>query len=265
MASPIPPVLQPLLSAYLDGLSPLGTRIQGVYLYGSVALDGFDERRSDIDLVVLTQGIWSAREIAHLKQMHEELSRSHRLGRQLAVSYVPLAALGGTPADRYPVHSDGRLRAEGRGDLNAVTWWMVKHRGLTLLGPAGSGLSFEVPWSDVVSAMRYNLEVYWAQRSEGRHALNFLSDYWVEFAVSTLCRILTTLEDGEIVGKEHALARWRNRLDARWHPLLEDAHRIRSSSAEESPFRSRLARMRETRAFVAYVRERAQPLLRIDA
>jgi hypothetical protein len=265
MNSSIPPVLRPLLAGYLAGLAPLGTRIQGVYLYGSVALDAFVERRSDIDLVVLTQGTWHASEITQLKRLHADLSESHRLGRKIAVSYVPLAALGGPPTEGYPVYSDGRFRAEGRGDLNAVTWWMVKHRSLTLHGPEGSDLPFEVPWSDVVSAMRYNLEVYWAQKSNGRHALNFLADYWVEFAVSTLCRILTTLEDGEIVGKEHALARWRGRLDARWHPLLEDARRLRASSTQESPFRSRLTRMRETCAFVAYVRERAQPMLRIDA
>jgi Domain of unknown function (DUF4111) len=67
-------------------------------------------------------------------------------------------------------------------------------------------------------------------RRIGRHALQprylldlespktrlYLFDIWVMTAVATLCRIMTALEEGEIISKSAAFTRWRDRLPARW-------------------------------------------------
>lgn len=84
----------------------------------------------------------------------------------------------------------------------------------------------------------------------------FLSDYWVMMAVTTLCRILTTLEEGEIIAKSPALKRWRGRLPIRWHPLIDEAWRIRHHLQTPSLYSSLYKRMKETLAFIEYVRER---------
>ena len=90
-------------------------------------------------------------------------------------------------------------------------------------------------------------------------------DYWfdagVEFGVSNLCRVLTTIEDGEIISKSAALTRWRARLPDRWQPLLDEAWRIRHHLSQPSRYRHRWQRMQETLAFIEYGRARGRQAL----
>ena len=102
--------------------------------------------------------------------------------------------------------------------------------------------------------MRYNLDGYWASKAK-RPSL-FWFDYWVMTAVTTLCRILTAIEEGEIIAKSPALLRWRDRFPPRWQILLDEAWRIRQHLGKSSLYRNRIQRMRETLAFIKYVRAR---------
>ena len=253
MPASIPPPIQPLLDAYLRFLEPLRDHIYSIYIYGSIALDAFEERESDIDIVVLTQGEWTAQEIGQLGRMHKRLVKEYALGERLAPMYVPLGDIGKSNADiaPYPYASDGTFHAAGHFNLNAVTWWTVQHRGICLFGPESSSLPLEVEWADVLDAMRYNLYTYWAGKARQAHL--FLLDIWVTTAVATLCRILTAIEEGEIISKSAALARWRERLPARWHALIDEAWRIRHHSQTPSLYRSRVERRRETLAFFEYI------------
>jgi hypothetical protein len=134
---------------------------------------------------------------------------------------------------------------------------MLKHRSVCLFGPEAAALPFAAPWAAVLEAMRHNLDVYWPGIAARREGLDFIADYWVEFAVSTLCRILTTLEVSKVVSKAEALERWHRRLPPRWWPLIDEARRLRHAPAAPSCYGSPTQRMEDARAFVAYVRDRA--------
>jgi predicted nucleotidyltransferase len=254
MTAIIPLLIQPLLDAYLHALEPLRDHIYGIYIYGSIALGAFEEGESDIDIVALTQGEWTERELGQLARIHRRLVKEHPLGRCLEPMYVHLRDIGKFNADipPYPYASDGKFYPAGYFDLNAVTWWTIKHKGISLFGPECSLLPLEVAWEDVLEAMRYNLDIYWAGKAKKPYL--FLFDYWVMTAVATLCRILTAIEEGEIIAKSPALKRWRGRLPARWHTLIDEAWRIRQHLDTPSLYRSRITRMRETLAFIEYVR-----------
>ena len=263
----LPLSVQPLIDAYLKALEPLRHRFYGLYVYGSIALDAFEEQQSDIDLLALTQGEWTAGELEQFSAIHTALLQEQPLSKRLDVQYVPLGDLGrrGRPA-RHPLLRAGAFALESeRVDLNAVTWWIVKHKGMRLLGPEPAALPFEIAWQDVLEAMRYNLDGYWA--GQARHPYLFLSDYWVDFAVTTLCRILTTIEDGEIIGKSAALQRWRSRLPERWGLLIDEAWRVRHQPDTGAPSRYRwpLERAHETLAFLAYARQRGREALAVSA
>lgn len=201
MPASIPPLIQPLLDAYLHALEPLLDHFYGIYIYGSIALGAFEERESDIDIVVLTRGEWTAQELGQLGRTHKRLVKEFTLGERLAPIYVPLEDIGKLNVDiaPYPYASDGKFHAAGHFDLNAVTWWTVQHQGICLLGPESSTLPLQVTWAEVLDAMRYNLNIYWAGKA--RQPRLFLLDIWVMIAVATLCRILTTLEEGVIHGR----------------------------------------------------------------
>src|ERR1700688_3210530 len=138
MAAQIPPLIQPLIDAYLIALEPLRAHFYGIYIYGSIALGAFEERESDIDIVALTQGEWTARELRQLEHIHTRLVQEHAFGRRLAPMYIPLRDIGKINADipPYPYASDGKFYYARHFDLNAVTWWIIKHKGgIRLLGP----------------------------------------------------------------------------------------------------------------------------------
>lgn len=253
MPASILPLIQPLLDAYLQALEPLHNHLYGIYIYGSIALGAFEELGSDIDIVVFTQGEWTAQEIRQLKRIHKRLVKEYALGKRLAPMYVPLADIGKLNADiaPYPYASDGKFHAAGHFDLNAVTWWMLQHLGICLYGPESSTLPLQVTWADVLDAMRYNLSTYWTGKA--RQPRLFLFDVWVTTAVATLCRILTAIEEGEIIAKSAALKRWRDRFPARWQTLIDEAWRIRHHLRTPSLYSSRIERRRETLAFLEYV------------
>ena len=263
MAALIPPLIQPLLDAYIHALEPFSDHFYGIYIYGSIALAAFEERESDIDIIALTQGEWSSLELKQLKALHARLNEEYPLGKRLEVLYVPLRYLGvahpGKAVASYPAAHDGEFSPDARGGLNAVTWWTMQNKGIRLLGPACEALPLDVTWDDVLSAMRFNLNVYFVRKT--KRPYKYLHSGAVEFAVSNLCRILTTIEEGEIISKSESLIRWRERLPARWQKLIDEAWRIRQHIKMPSLYRSHVTRMRETLAFIAYVRTRHKDFL----
>ncbi len=258
MPSSLPPAVQPLLEAYVHALEPLRAQIYGVYLYGSIALGAYEEAVSDIDVIALTQGAWSSRELDQLAKLHQKLMREYEMGRRLDVIYVPVSRLGKsgleTSVAPYPGVHDGRFRPAGSGDVNGVTWWILQHRGICLLGVEREHLPLDYPWQQVLRTMRFNLDVYFARKLKRSYI--YFSPVAVEFAVSNLCRIFSTIEDGEIVAKSAALKIWRQRLPARWHRLLDEAWRLRHHPAQPALYRFAWTRLRDTVAFIRYARER---------
>ncbi len=256
METGIPISLQPLIDAYLHTLEPWYVHFYGIYIHGSIALDAFEEVESDIDIVVLTQREWTSRQLMQLKAIHIQLLREQPLGKRLDVHYIPFCDLGRHGrAALAPILRDGKFFVRATTEsLDAVTCWITKHQGIRLLGPEPSALPLEVAWKDVLTAMRFNLDDYWAGKA--RCAYLFWFDYWVMTAIATLCRILTTIEEREIIAKSPALLRWRDRFPQRWQFLLDEAWRIRHHLSRSSLYRDRIQRMKETLAFIEYVRER---------
>lgn len=309
----IPTPVQPLIDAYLHALEPLLSHFYGIYIYGSIAFGAFEELESDIDIVALTHGEWTIPELAQLNALHTQLIGTHQLAGRLEVLYIPLQYLG--KCDReitpYPSIRHGAFSPVGYANLNYITWWTVKNKGIRLLGPAPSTLPFEVTWQDVLETMRDSLDGFWVSKVRrpqrflhdgGQSHLNsgtkagsplkteqllntrsidvlrkplekvdvlvllrdglvLLRDDWFVFAVVTHCRILTTIEEGEIITKSVALKRWRDCLPARWRPLIDEAWRILHHLGGPSLYCSRLKRAIEILAFIKYVRKRGGKVL----
>jgi predicted nucleotidyltransferase len=258
METAVPSVIQPLMNTYLHALEPLRAHVYGIYIYGSIALEAFEEQESDIDIVALTQGEWTTSELIQLEHIHTQLIQQHSFGGRLASLYVPFADIGkyNTEIAPYPYIADGTFHTAGYFDLNAVTWWILKNNGICLLGPERSALPIETEWKEVLKAMDYNLHTYWAGKAATADL--FLSDYWVMSCVATLCRILTAIEEGKIIAKSPALIHWRDRLPMNFRLLIDEAWRIRHDPSLPSLFPSPTERMSETLAFIQYGRERGR-------
>lgn len=254
MTPRLPTIVQDLVASYLAALTPVMSLIHGMYIHGSVALGAFDERFSDIDVVVVTRHPLTSIDLMRLEMIHSRFTRDVAGAYRLQTEFVPFIDLGASQPSPTP-HShfeDGHFTREGIGDLNPVTRWLLMHHGMTVMGPERFQLPILTTWDDVLNAMDFNLDGYWAAKAQLPHL--FLADYWVEFAVSKLCRIVTTFEDQEIVSKLEALHRQRVRLSQPWHSLLDEALRLRSGSHKPAVFGSRSRRMTATVEFVRHVR-----------
>lgn len=254
----IPTELTPLLQRWTSDLARLPIGLRGVYLYGSLALDDWNPLVSDIDAVVVTAAPIAEHQLAAIASLHDALRRSFPFANRLEVQYLPATLIGNDDAGTcYPCFRDGRFLPTGRGDLNAVTGWLLHHRGLTVTGNPAATVFPEVPWDAIERSMAYNLDTYWKRQIEQQGEVRFLSDAWVEFAITTLCRIMSTLCQREIVAKEAALQYWGTTLPIRWHPLLDEALRLRRNPLAPSHFATPYARMQATVAFIEWVQGRS--------
>ena len=250
-----PAVIVPLLRDLADGLRPLSPPVLGGWVTGSVSLGAFDVRRSDIDVIVVTNGDLSADQVDRIATLHSRLERDHILARRLEVQYLPTEALRGEPARPYPVADHGQFQPVGRGDLDATLRWLLRERGITLFGPTVGELPIVVSWDDVLAAMRANLTVEWDwSATEASPVL--AEDEEVFYAVATLCRILSTVEDGRIVSKGAAVEAWSDRVSDRWSQLLVAVRRLRGGPAEPGGYANVDERAREVQAFVGWARRR---------
>src|SRR5215211_4952194 len=137
MSSPIPQSAQQALDDYIALVhAAVPGLLEGVYVHGSLALNAYTPGLSDIDFISITSRRCTAADIDSLRALHHTLVQRYPQA-QLEGCYL-LAQDLGRYEDSMPAHPyvhDGIFQASGYHDINAVTWWILKHRGIALYGP----------------------------------------------------------------------------------------------------------------------------------
>lgn len=251
----IPAELQPMLQAYAGQLqTEFGELISGIYLYGSIAWGAYVPETSDVDFLVITSKRLDDSQLSRLQQLHLNLMKRYPEAKKLDGMYIQQTDLGkkNEQLGPYPYCQNGSLaKKRGYWDLNDVTWWTLRQKGITICGVEAQQLPLATDWRDVLATMRYNVETYWASKAKKQYL--FLFDEWVEFAVTTLSRILYTVEHQSIIGKDQAVREMLDRLPEEWHPLLSEALRLRKDSTHSPLFSSRWKRAKRTAAFIQHI------------
>jgi hypothetical protein len=198
----------------------LGENLVGIYLTGSFALGGGDAA-SDCDFLVVKDGALTSEEERALRELHEEIpSWPGYWASNLEGSYAPrgdLETLGalGRPwlfVDR------GTREMEWSAHCNAEdVRWVVYNRPYVLVGRNPREFCCEIPAPVLQTAMRPQivnllgdvrswapLDIIWTQR----------------YLVETACRMLYTLERGEVITKPGALDWAAGALPAEWRDLI---------------------------------------------
>lgn len=256
MDTRIPEIVHPLLHDYTERLlSELPDLVCGVYLYGSMALSGFEEATSDIDFVTLLHRGLTTEETEKLHSIHHDLVKSNPIAKRMDGMYIKREDIGKTNSDLepYPYCDSGTFNASGHYDVNHVTWWLIKQHGIRVTGQSIDELNISTQWFDVGETMKYNIHDYWAPK--GKKMRYFLLNGWVEFAVFTLCRIYYSLMHQDIIPKRKAVEHALQELPPVWHTLLKEAMRIRYQPNESSLYSSRIKRAKETQRFIRYISE----------
>jgi hypothetical protein len=251
----IPTQIQPLLDDYVRLVSSqLPGLLEGLYLHGSVALGAFDAQLSDIDFIAVTSRRCNTAEIANLRTIHQTLARAYPLW-QLEGSYLCWSDLGRL-TDSMPPHPcihDGVLSPSGYHDINLVTWWLLAHHGIAVVGPPPDQLAIHVDWDELVARMKVNLSTYWAAFiTKPPRMAWLLDDYGIQWTVLGVLRQVYSFREGSITSKVGAGAYGRTLVPARWQRLIQEALNIRAGT-HASLYRSRLERAIEAHAFLCTI------------
>lgn len=171
-----------------------------------------------------------------LREFHDEIpTRSGHWTHNLEGSYAPRADLETLAAlDHQWLYLDRGWR-EMQWSTHCNTEderWVLRERGITLTGPDPREFAGEVLADALRSRMRPLIE-------------SFLPDLfgWTSFdiawsqryAVTTLCRMLYTLDTGEVTSKPASLEWAKHALTPVWHDLIQQVLDDRSVAWDDPP------------------------------
>ncbi|WP_404460530.1 GNAT family N-acetyltransferase [Sutcliffiella horikoshii] len=232
----IPESVQKVLALYIDKCNKeLPGLLEGMYLHGSIAIDAYIEGKSDIDFVAVTSRKLTNDDAATLKTIHSNLAETCKKP-QLDGIYVQVTNL---EAESY-FYNEGTF---GKAVYDIpVTWWLLKNKGVTILGPAAIELPLDVTTEDLTAYVRKNMNDYWATRTSAmEQRKEELIAYPVqqvetemEWTVLGLLRQFYTLEEEDIISKLAAGEYGLRELGTKWHKLIQEAINIRQGNPERN-------------------------------
>ncbi len=220
----VPPDVASLLDALVAGIcQALGENLVGLYLRGSLAMGDFDPATSDVDYFAITERQVSAREFAALAALHASLGQpANPFGDQLEGTFVDRAsAWRYEPGRRFPtIGRNEALEWSEHGANWLLERWIVRERGVTLLGPDSRALIAPVSSDDLRAAIRDRLRD-WAEFARQTDDPEWRGSRGHKaYVVETMCRALRTLATGELQTKPQAVAWALATLPAPWPDLI---------------------------------------------
>lgn len=253
-ATPYPEV-NAILQELLEGIQGiLGEHLLGMYLEGSLANGDFDQD-SDIDFVVVTDVEVTEDLFSSLQSMHDQIATlDSPWAIQLEGSYLSRQALRRyDPAnDIHPNIERGlgeRLKLVRHQEVWNVHRHILRQRGITIVGPDPAALIDPITPSALKQAMLPALSG-WATYLL-HHPNEIGQRGYQSYIVLTLCRILYTLQTGEVASKLKS-AHWaKEAIGDTWKPLIEDAWEGRHASQMPAD----PAAIRQTQDFIEYTLE----------
>ncbi len=263
MDNRIAEVIRPMLQAYVDLLNrELPNFVEAVYLHGSIALDAFDERQSDIDMIAVISHFVSESDIQKLGQIHQTIVSQYPRWL-LEVSYLQAADLGQPESviAPHPIYHDNQLNPAGHFDVSPLTWWLLKNKGIALLGADPQNLPYTVDWPTLIADMKHNMNTYWVQfTNKPARMMWLLANDGVAWTVLGVLRQYYTFRENDITSKVGAGEYGLKVLPVEWHGLVQDALDIRQGH-NPTRYSSRFTRAYATMRFVRYVIDESNRML----
>jgi predicted nucleotidyltransferase len=249
------PTAYPHVNQLLDDLlshmqQVLGSKLVGLYLFGSLVAGDFDEDISDIDLLAATADDINESEFDALHRMHRQIiSRYPQWRDRLEIAYLSLHGLSTfkTQTSRLGIISPGEpfhIIEAGKDWL--INWHVVREQGLTLYGPPPRTIIAPTSDEEFVQSVKGYLGL-WYERMEGEHTRPSQA-----YAILTMCRALYTVTHGKQISKIQAAA-WAMRELPEWASLIQNALVWRQAWRDKNIDH---ATMPETRRFVYFILDR---------
>jgi predicted nucleotidyltransferase len=219
------PELKTILKTLTNGMqSILGDNFLGAYLGGSFAHGGW-HAYSDVDFDVVIERDLTPADLTHLKVLHARIFTIESYwARHLEGAYFPRQILSDLVKTDEPLWylDNGSLNFErSTHDNTLVNRWVLRERGVILAGPQPK------MWIPPIPGAQLRQEVWQTMRDWHQEILR--GDYAIDnrfnqiFTVLMYCRMLHSLETGEVRSKPAGAAWAKSVLDPQWVDLIDDA------------------------------------------
>jgi Domain of unknown function (DUF4111) len=228
LAEKIPQDLEALLQAIAaDFPVILRGNLVGIYLWGSLTYNAFEERCSDVDSIVVTTRDLDDREFSELDAWFKKQGKLNRWVKRIDMRFV----IDQEFFDRESrccgfYHHTQKLVRHG-SDGNPIIWMNIAASGVTLWGkdarlvaPPVSGSRFNEALLEELNYLKEDLHSNAGDRSDRAFVHN-------AYAVLTACRILYSANHGTLVSKEQAYTWAIETIPPVWRPVIQAARENR--------------------------------------
>ena len=229
----------------------LSDRFMGMYLYGSLSSGDFDSETSDIDFLVVTEGMLPEEIVAELEAMHKETwATSLKRAGELEGAYVPkeLIRCHNPDGALCPTVNEGRFYVAPLGSDWIIQRHVVREYGVIVEGPDPKTLIDFVSPEEIRTSVLGVLQEWWFPMLDDPSWLRGHGNAYSAFAVITLCRVLHALAHGTVTSKPKAVRWARQVLQPSWLTLIDKAVAASRRETQEDF-------VEETLGFIRFVRE----------
>lgn len=212
----------------------LRDNLVGVYLHGSAVMGCFNPEKSDVDLIVVVERPLSGpvkRAYMDMAVRYNALGPAKGIEMSVVLRRVCRPFVYPTPFElhfsaghlaRYLEDPDAYIREMNGEDKDlAAHFTIINNRGKCLYGAPIREVFAEVPGSDYLASIRYDIE----------NAPEEITKYPM-YLTMNLARVLAYREEGLVLSKKEGGEWALGRLPAEFLPLIADAMREYDESAE---------------------------------
>jgi hypothetical protein len=267
MHNKVYPELISVLQRFVGGVqNALGSNFLGAYLVGSLATGDFD-LDSDVDFLILTNTELSDKEVRSLQRTHIDINAlgcypaEHLEGSYISTDMLNRTDLVGAEPLWFVDNGSTSLQRS----LHDNGWhvrWILRERGITIIGPDPKTLLRPVPTgalrSEAVAAIQELKSRFVAEIDRPLGWFN--TRFGQSFAVLTCCRMLYTGKSGTVQSKLSAVKWAEQSLDPAWCELIRKAWTermgVRFGEKVRQPAETTL--LHETAKFIAYAESLAE-------
>jgi Domain of unknown function (DUF4111) len=234
LAKNIPQDLSNLLQAIAaDFPVILGGNLVGIYLWGSLTYNAFEQRCSDVDSIVVTARDLDDREFSDLDAWFKNQGQLNRWVKRIDLRFVidhEFLDKASRCCGFY--HYTQKLVRHG-SDGNPIIWMNIAECGVTLWGkdakliaPPVSGRCFNEALLEELNYLKEDLNSNRGDRSDRAFIHN-------AYAVLTACRILYSAHHGTVLSKEQAYTWAIETVPVAWRSVIHAAreNRLKYSGA----------------------------------
>ncbi len=263
------PALRDVLHIFVGEIAAaLKENLVGFYLVGSIATGDFD-LDSDVDFLVVTNTELTAADMQPLQDIQIKIHATDCYpAKHLEGSYISIHDLNdwgivGTK-NLFYFDNGSTTYEQSTHDNQWHVRWVLRERGITLLGPQPKTILQPIPIPEMISeikaAMLQTMQVF--EDAIDRPLSFYNSRFGQSFFVLTYCRMLHTLHTGAVQSKKAGALWAKEFLDPEWIDVIDRAWKEREGVRFMLKIRQRAEQtlLDETLAFIKYAVSQMEPV-----